>query len=124
MPAPRKTRTPSASPAKRKLPSNRLNRRTSGLSGAISFGPEICSDLVAAEQREWLVANGIGGFASGTVAGSATRRYHGLLVAALNPPGGRTSLAAGLDGGPTLDGHTYPFATHPAASPAGAPTGY
>src|SRR5260221_10101606 len=107
MPAPRKTRTPSASPAKRKLPSNRLNRRTSGLSGAISFGPEICNDLVAAEQREWLVTNGIGGFASGTVAGSATRRYHGLLIAALAPPAVRTHLVAGLDELVTVDGKTY-----------------
>ncbi|HEY6912617.1 MAG TPA: amylo-alpha-1,6-glucosidase [Myxococcales bacterium] len=40
--------------------------------------------------REWLIANGLGGYASGTVSGVATRRYHGLLVAALPPPHGRT----------------------------------
>src|SRR5512140_1968376 len=40
--------------------------------------------------REWLIANGLGGYASGTVSGAATRRYHGLLVAALPPPYGRT----------------------------------
>jgi predicted glycogen debranching enzyme len=39
--------------------------------------------------REWLVTNGLGGYASGTVAGVATRRYHGLLVAALPAPLGR-----------------------------------
>jgi predicted glycogen debranching enzyme len=39
--------------------------------------------------REWLVSNGLGGFASGTVAGVLTRRYHGLLVAALPVPQGR-----------------------------------
>jgi predicted glycogen debranching enzyme len=39
--------------------------------------------------REWLVANGLGGFASGTVAGVAARRYHGLLIAALPSPLGR-----------------------------------
>src|SRR5262245_44650968 len=40
-------------------------------------------------RREWLVTNGLGGYASGTVAGVVTRRYHGLLVAALPSPLGR-----------------------------------
>ena len=40
-------------------------------------------------RREWLVANGLGGYASGTVAGVVTRRYHGLLVASLPAPLGR-----------------------------------
>ncbi len=48
----------------------------------VEFGREVCGDLNTAEAREWLVTNGIGGFASGTVAGSLTRRYHGLLIAA------------------------------------------
>jgi predicted glycogen debranching enzyme len=42
--------------------------------------------------REWLVTNGLGGYASGTVAGAVTRRYHGLLVAALPAPLGRTVM--------------------------------
>jgi len=42
--------------------------------------------------REWLVTNGLGGYASGTVAGVTTRRYHGLLVAALPNPLGRTMM--------------------------------
>ena len=42
--------------------------------------------------REWLVTNGLGGYASGTIAGVATRRYHGLLVAALPAPLGRTVM--------------------------------
>lgn len=63
----------------------------------IDFGREICGDLAAAESREWLVTNGIGGFASGTVAGMLTRRYHGLLMAALEPPLGRTLLLAKVD---------------------------
>ncbi len=67
------------------------------LLGEVQFGREVCGDLEAAEAREWLVTNGLGGFASGTVAGTATRRYHGLLVAALHPPAGRTLLVAGLD---------------------------
>jgi predicted glycogen debranching enzyme len=63
----------------------------------IQFGREICGDFAAAESREWLVTNGIGGFASGTVSGSQTRRYHGLLVAALRPPVGRTQLVSHFD---------------------------
>ncbi|HTQ81116.1 MAG TPA: amylo-alpha-1,6-glucosidase [Thermoanaerobaculia bacterium] len=46
--------------------------------------------------REWLVANGLGGYASGTIAGVATRRYHALLVAALPPPLGRTVMLCQL----------------------------
>src|SRR5713226_3473184 len=49
----------------------------------IDFGPEIAADLPNALRREWLVTNSLGGYASGTVAGVNTRRYHGLLVAAL-----------------------------------------
>jgi predicted glycogen debranching enzyme len=43
-------------------------------------------------EREWLVTNGLGGYASGTLAGVATRRYHGYLVAALPNPLGRTVM--------------------------------
>src|SRR3989440_9200708 len=63
----------------------------------IRFGREIAGELDLAERREWLCTNGLGGFASGTVAGLLTRRYHGLLVAALKPPVGRTLLVAKLD---------------------------
>jgi glycogen debranching enzyme len=69
----------------------------------IRLDAEACRDLT----REWLVTNGLGGFASGTVAGPNTRRYHGILVAALRPPVQRVVLLAelrasviGLDGEP------------------------
>ena len=42
--------------------------------------------------KEWLVTNGLGGYSTGTVCGSLTRRYHGLLVAALPTPFGRTAM--------------------------------
>jgi predicted glycogen debranching enzyme len=109
---------------KRSVPSNNSLSQSSGENIAISFGPEICNALAAAEQREWLVTNGIGGFASGTVAGSATRRYHGLLIAALNPPVGRTFLAGGLDEIVSIDGASFPLATHRWASGAIAPQGH
>ncbi|HEV8642499.1 MAG TPA: amylo-alpha-1,6-glucosidase [Methylomirabilota bacterium] len=63
----------------------------------LDWGREICGRLPIAECREWLCTNGIGGFASGTVAGLLTRRYHGLLIAALQPPLGRTLLIAKVD---------------------------
>ena len=47
--------------------------------------------------REWLVTNGLGGYASGTLAGPPTRRYHSMLVAAMPAPLGRLSLLAHLD---------------------------
>ncbi len=71
------------------------------------FGREVCCDLAVAGQREWLVTNGIGGFASGTIANMLTRRYHGLLMAALKPPLGRTLLLAKLDETAEYDG-VYP----------------
>src|SRR5262249_20619038 len=49
-------------------------------------------DVVRLVDREWLVINGLGGYASGTVSGAATRRYHGLLVAALPAPLGRLMM--------------------------------
>jgi predicted glycogen debranching enzyme len=58
----------------------------------IRLDAEACRDLT----REWLVTNGLGGYASGTVAGLNTRRYHGLLMAALRPPVQRVLLVAEL----------------------------
>ena len=71
------------------------------------FGREVCGDLSVATKREWLVTNGIGGFASGTIAGMLTRRYHSLLMAALRPPLGRTLLLTKLDETAEYDG-IYP----------------
>lgn len=64
---------------------------------AIAFGRQTCGDLDAAATKEWLVADGLGGFAMGTVAGLRTRRYHGLLIVATDPPGGRRLGLAALD---------------------------
>lgn len=90
----------------------------------VHFGREICGNLPDAESREWLVTNGIGGFASGTVSGGITRRYHGLLIAALQPPLGRNQLVAGLDEIVRYSGAIYSLATHRWASGAIDPHGY
>ena len=73
----------------------------------VDFGREGCGVLPAAERREWLVTNGIGGFAMGTIAGTLTRRYHGLLIAALKPPLGRTLMLAKLDETVAYQGSDY-----------------
>lgn len=84
----------------------------------LDFGREVGGNLAVAEKREWLVTNGIGGFASGTIANMLTRRYHGLLMAALQPPLGRTLLLAKLDETAEYDGiypesgHYYPLFTN------------
>jgi predicted glycogen debranching enzyme len=86
----------------------------------IEFGEDICRDPKEAAAREWLETNGLGGFASSTVAGLNTRRYHGLLVAATRPPVGRTVLLSKLEetlivGGRRyeLSANQYPGAFHP-----------
>ncbi len=91
---------------------------------AVEFQREICNDLAAAEAREWLVTNGIGGFASGTVAGSFTRRYHGLLVAALQPPVRRTLLVGAVDEVVNYTKQEFQLATHHWASGVIAPNGF
>ncbi|GAB1543295.1 amylo-alpha-1,6-glucosidase [Scytonema sp. NUACC21] len=90
----------------------------------IEFGREICGSLNIAESREWLVTNGIGGYASGTVAGLLTRRYHGLLVASLNPPLGRTLMLSKLDDTAFYGEQFYPLYTNRWADGTISPDGY
>jgi predicted glycogen debranching enzyme len=78
----------------------------------INLGREICGDLAQSEAREWLVTNGMGGYASGTIAGLLTRRYHGLLVAALKPPLGRTLMLTKLDDTVLYGDRFYPLHTN------------
>ena len=88
------------------------------------FGRDICNDLLGAEQREWLVTNGIGGYAMGTVAGLLTRCYHGLLIAALDPPLGRTLLAAKMDETAVYGDRAYPLFANRWQGGAVSPAGY
>jgi predicted glycogen debranching enzyme len=87
----------------------------------VYLGADVCRNLELASQREWLVTNGLGGFATSTVAGLNTRRYHGLLCAALNPPSERFMLLSKLDETLIVDGkryelsvNRYPGVVHPA----------
>ena len=60
-------------------------------------GPQDESSVEPLLTREWLVTNGLGGYASGTIGGVVTRRYHGLLIAALPVPLGRTMMLGEMD---------------------------
>jgi predicted glycogen debranching enzyme len=90
----------------------------------IDFGTDICGDLAAAESREWLVTNGIGGYAFGTIAGLETRGYHGLLIAALQPPMGRMLLLAKVDETAIYDGQSFQLATNRWVGGAVSPQGF
>jgi len=86
----------------------------------IRFGETVCNNLDATAGREWLETNGIGGFASATITGCHTRRYHGLLVAGTKPPVGRLVLLSKLEETLVVNGrefelgtNRYPGAVHP-----------
>jgi predicted glycogen debranching enzyme len=86
----------------------------------IQFKRETCRDVDAALQREWLETNGLGGFASSTIIGLNTRRYHGLLVAATKAPVGRLVLLSKLEETLLIEGkrfdlsaNRYPGVIHP-----------
>ncbi len=78
----------------------------------IRFGRDICGDLEQAERREWWLANGLGGYAAGTIAGTLTRRYHGLLIAPVNPPLGRVLVFAKADATLIDADHAWPLASN------------
>ncbi|HII07804.1 MAG TPA: glycogen debranching protein [Methanotrichaceae archaeon] len=87
------------------------------MNGDLSFHPKSYQE---GAKREWLTTNGLGGYASSTILGANTRSYHGLLVAALNPPTERTLLLSSLDeelisesGHCHLACHQYPGAIYP-----------
>jgi glycogen debranching enzyme len=78
----------------------------------IVINKDICRDLSNATEKEWLETNGIGGYASSTIIGANTRRYHGLLMAATRPPLGRTLLLSKLEEFLCIDGKEYPLSTN------------
>jgi predicted glycogen debranching enzyme len=71
------------------------------------LGLNVLSDFNKAIRMEWIVTNGLGGYASSTVLGINTRKYHGLLIAAFNPPTGRKVLLAKLDEEVQVGDKTY-----------------
>jgi len=87
----------------------------------IKLDSNICSSFESSSSREWLETNGTGSYASSSVSGANTRRYHGLLVAATRPPLGRMVLLSKFEETLSIDGqkyeiscNQYPGSVHPA----------
>jgi predicted glycogen debranching enzyme len=78
----------------------------------VAHGRAVLGDLDAGLEREWLVTNGLGGFAMGSLAGPATRAYHGWLIAATQPPVGRRLLVGGLVERVTAADRTFALDAH------------
>ncbi|MCA1846374.1 MAG: glycogen debranching enzyme N-terminal domain-containing protein, partial [Actinobacteria bacterium] len=93
----------------------------------MGFGRQVTGDLEAGAEREWLVGDGLGGFAMGTVAGLRTRRYHGLLVVAgagAPAPGGRHLALAAVDPVVVIGERRVALAVHEWADGTVAPDGH
>lgn len=78
----------------------------------INFDSEICTNYEASSKREWLETNGIGGFASGTISGANTRRYHALLTAATRPPLGRVTMLSKFEETLMIDGRAFELSSN------------
>ena len=78
----------------------------------VTLGKEEVSQIDKAIRKEWLVTNGLGGYASSTVPGINTRKYHGLLVAAFHPPGDRRVCLAKLDEEVQVGNDVYPLSAN------------
>jgi predicted glycogen debranching enzyme len=78
----------------------------------LRLGTEVLRDPTRAAAFEWLLADGLGGYASSTVLGLNARRYHGLLVAALQAPRARLALLSRLDETLVAGGLRYELATN------------
>jgi predicted glycogen debranching enzyme len=90
----------------------------------LTLNQSSCSDLTNVQDKEWIITNGIGGYASSTVAGMNTRRYHGLLVAATTPPVGRLVMLSKLEDALIIDGERVEFSTNLYGGGVVHPTGY
>src|SRR5271157_5449019 len=88
------------------------------------LGRQICGNWNLAASYEWLVTNGLGGYACGTIAGANTRRYHGFLMASLAPPVERTLLVAKIDVSVEYLGERYQLAANEFAGGTIDPRGF
>jgi len=76
---------------------------------AIILKKESLANFEESIEKEWIITNGLGGYASSTVLGLNTRKYHGMLVAAINPPRDRRLCVAKFDEELILEGNAYPL---------------
>ena len=63
-------------------------------------------------KKEWIITNGIGGYSSSTIIGANTRKYHGLLVAPMMPPGNRQLILSKVDESVSIEGRQYNLYTN------------
>jgi predicted glycogen debranching enzyme len=77
-----------------------------------TINKETLNDFSKSSKLEWIETNGLGGYASSTVLGLNTRRYHGLLVAALNPPIEREVIVSKLDETLIIKNKSYELSTN------------
>ena len=82
------------------------------------------TDNATKNLSEWIEADGLGGFASGTVSGQRTRRYHALLLAAQNPPADRVVMVNGFDAWAETPGGTFPISTQHYMGEVESPNGH
>jgi len=71
-----------------------------------------CAQFGSSSQKEWVITNGIGGYASSTVSGANSRRYHGRLVAATHPRVGRLVMLSKLEDALIVGGTRIDLATN------------
>jgi predicted glycogen debranching enzyme len=90
------------------------------VSSAITFGRDVLGNYERSKSKEWLLTNGLGGYASSTVIGANSRGYHGLLVAGLQPDLTRVLLLSKVEeelrtakGSFALSTNHYPGLLHP-----------
>ena len=91
---------------------------------ALTLGRDILGRIARVAEHEWLVTNGIGGFASSTVSLMNTRRYHGLLFASLRPPVERMAMVSKVDVTAIYGGTHVPLATNEFADGTISPQGF
>lgn len=78
----------------------------------IHLSKDVLSNFEKAIQTEWIITNGLGGYSSSTVLGINTRKYHGVLVAAFNPPTDRRVILAKIDEGIRVGDNTYALSSN------------
>jgi glycogen debranching enzyme len=94
------------------MPMTRIDPEPQGFPSLLqtsTLGRAVCGPLAQAERREWWLGNGRGAYAAGTVAGTLTRRYHGLLIANVHPPLGRMLLLTKADATLLAHGAEWPL---------------
>lgn len=78
----------------------------------ISFREEVCKDYSKSKEKEWLLGNGLGGYSSSTIINVNTRKYHGLLIAPLNPPWERKLILSKLEEEVIIEGEKFQLSTN------------